>query len=558
MDARAGIDAVTLSVIRARLETVTDEMDVTMFRTALSPVIADSHDASHGLYHPRTGGSVAQGSHGHPIFVGVMSHAVAALIAHLGEAGPRPGDVYIANDPWITGTHVQDMKVIAPVFVDGVLLCYLAGTGHWTDVGGPVPGNWNPTAADFFSEGLRVPFCRIVAGGELQADLFNLILSNIRLADWAESDFRSELQVISMGARRMSELCAEFGREAVSGAIEQLIARTADMMRAEIAAIPDGDYAFRDHLDNDGITDAPLAIDLVARVRGDRLTLDFRGTSGRSAGPFNLSRPTFEAACFVALKHVFAELPANAGVMEAVSIEAPEDSFLTVSAPTAVGGYTEVSLRVIDTIFGALAAALPGLWGAAFDTVCSLVISGRHEGRVFVAFLYFGGGLGASRSGDGLNHGPSALSNSHIASVELVEARFPLRVREWSLRDNSGGAGEFRGGLGSVYAIELRCEEAVSFFVGDRAVYPPFGVRGGGAGAPTDLRYRLDGDYMTPALRSKADRVAMRRGDIVVLATPGGGGYGDPDRRAAAAIADDDLQGFAIAGAAPRQAVLRP
>jgi len=525
MPQREAIDPVTLSLIRARLETITDEMDVTMFRSALSPVIADSHDACHGIYHAHTGGAIAHGSHGHPIFVGIMSHAVQALIAKLAPLGVGSGDVYFTNDPWISGTHLQDMKAIAPVYVDGELFCFVAGAGHWTDMGGPVPGNWNPTAAEFHQEGLRVPFARIVAAGEMQSDVLAIVLANIRLADWAEADLRSELQVLAMGARRITQLCGEYGRERVAQAIDALLDRTADMMRAHIAAIPDGNYRFTDHLDNDGISDAPLPIDVTVRVRGERMTLDFSNTTSLGKGPFNLSRPTFEAACFVALKHVFADVPANAGVMESIDVVTAERSLLTVEAPTAVGGYTEVSLRVIDAIFGALAQAMPEkLWGCAFDTVCSLVISGKHKQKLFVTFLYFGGGLGASAEGDGLNHGPSALSNSYIASIELVEARFPLRVREWALRPGSGGDGEHRGGLGSVYCIELLCEEAVSFFVGDRAVFPPFGIEGGQPGALTELHYNLSGKRMLPTLLSKADRIGMRKGDTVTLSTPGGGG----------------------------------
>jgi len=539
------IDPVTLSVIRARLETITDEMDVTMFRSALSPVIADSHDVSHGIYHRTNGGTVAQGVHGHPIFVGIMSHAVRALISHVAETELRPGDVFLTNDPYITGTHLQDMKVVAPVFVGGKVFCYVAGSGHWTDVGGPVPGNWNPTAPTFYHEGLRVPFTRIVAQGRVQDDVLNMILANIRLADWAESDLRSQLQVLSIGAKRIAELCEEYGSDIVQLGIDELIRRAAAMMRRNILAIPDGTYSFNDYLDNDGIIPTPLKLSLDLVVKDDLLTLDFSRTTGVSRGPFNISRPTFEAACFVAIKHVFADVPPNAGVMDAVRIVAPVGSYLNVEAPIAVGGYTEVSLRVIDTVFGALAQAMPDrLWGASFGTVCSLVIAGIPPARPFVAFLYFGGGLGGSEESDGLNHGPSALSNSFIASVELAESRFPIRFHQWALRPNSGGDGRHRGGLGAVYEIELLEESAESFFIGDRAVFPPYGVNGGAPGSPTKLEYHLSGKLFSPPLFSKADRVPMVKGDVVTLFTPGGGGYGDPGDRLGSERQRDELAGY--------------
>ncbi len=539
------IDNVTLSVIRARLEVITDEMDLTMFRTALSPVIADSHDACHGIYHPVHGGTVAQGSHGHPIFVGAMARAVQHLLEQRAARDVQPGDVFLINDPYIAGTHVQDVKVIAPVFVEGEIVCYVGGCGHWTDIGGPAPGNWNPGANTIFQEGLRIPLVKVVAGGVLLQDVLDLVVANVRLPDWAASDLQSEIQVLSLGARGIRQLCDEYGAEVVGTAIDTLIDRSAAMLRQRIRDIPDGTYSFQDFLDNDGVSAEPLELNVDVLVRGDELTLDFSRTTRRGNGAYNISRSTLEAACFVAIKHIFADVPANAGVMQAVRIVTATESFLCAGWPAAVGAYTEVSLRVIDAVCGAMARAIPEqLWGCAFNTVASLVISGVHEGKTFVSFLYFGGGLGGGPRGDGMNHSASALSNSYIASVEMVEARFPLRFRQWALRPDSGGDGEFRGGLGSTYEVELLCEGAESFFVGERAVFPPYGVKGGGSGAPSVLTYHLGGADLVPPLKSKAERIVMKRGDRVTVRTPGGGGYGDPRRRPRSARELDRLLGY--------------
>jgi len=539
------IDSVTLSVIRARLEVITDEMDVTMFRTALSPVIADSHDACHGIYHPEHGGTIAQGSHGHPIFVGAMAHAVAHLIKRQGPEGVHPGDMFMINDPYISGTHVQDVKVIAPVFVDDKLFCWVGGCGHWIDIGGPAPGNWNPGAGSIFQEGLRIPLVKIVSGGVLQQDLLDLVTANVRLPTWAASDLQSEIQVLTIGVRGITQLCAEFGAGVVRTAVETLIKRSASMVRQRIAEIPDGTYSFDDHLDNDGLTPQPLALNVDVVVKGDSLTLDFSRTTDKGNGPYNISRATLEAACFVAIKHIFADVPANAGVMEAMRIVPSPGSFLSVEWPAAVGAYTEVSLRVIDTVMGAMAQAMPGqLWGCAFNTVSSLVISGEDQGKTFVTFLYFGGGLGGSPHADGMNHSASALSNSYIASAEMVESRFPLQFRQWALRPDSGGAGEYRGGLGSTYEVELTCDKAQSFFVGERGVFAPYGVMGGQPGALATLTYQLQGETMVPPLKSKAERIEMHRGDRVTVQTPGGGGYGQAGLRAEQARATDRLLGY--------------
>lgn len=540
------VDNVTLSVIRARLEVITDEMDVTMFRTALSPVIADSHDACHGIYHAEHGGTIAQGVHGHPIFVGAMAHAVAKLIELRPADDIKPGDMFLLNDPYISGSHVQDVKVIAPVFVDGRIICFVGGCGHWTDIGGPVPGNWNPGAVTIFQEGLRIPLVKIVCEGVLQKDILDIVVANVRLPTWASSDLQSEIQVLSIGARRIAELCAEFGTGTVRAAITTLIARTAKVMREHIAEIPNGTYSFTDYLDNDGKTAKPLELNVDVVITGDQITLDFSRTTDRGGGPYNISQPTFEAACFVALKHVFADIPANSGVMEPVKIVPPTGSFLSVEWPAAVGAYTEVSLRVVDTVIGALAKAIPErLWGCAFNIVGSLVISGKDQrGRTYVSFLYFGGGLGGSPRGDGMAHSASALSNSYIASVELAESRFPLQFRQWALRPGSGGDGEFRGGLGSIYEVELTGDSAESFFIGERAVVPPYGIMGGMSGALTELVYNLDGKDFVPPLKSKAENIRMLRGDRVTVKTPGGGGYGDPARRDPERRKRDQVFGF--------------
>ena len=282
---KEGIDSVTLSVIRARLEVITDEMDVTMFRTALSPVIADSHDACHGIYHPVHGGTVAQGAHGHPIFVGAMAHAVRHLLKARPAETLRPGDMFLINDPYIAGTHVQDVKVIAPVFVGGEIFCYVGGCGHWTDVGGPAPGNWNPGASTVFQEGLRIPLVKIMAEGVLQQDVLDVVVANVRLPSWAASDLQSEIQVLSIGARGIAQLCEEFGAPVVRAGIDTLIARTAQMVRQHIRDVPDGTYSFQDFLDNDGITAEPIELNVDVVVKGDEMTLDFSRTTQRGNGP---------------------------------------------------------------------------------------------------------------------------------------------------------------------------------------------------------------------------------------------------------------------------------
>lgn len=551
----AALDPVTLAVLKGRLEQIADEMDATLFRSAFNPIIAEAHDASHGLYHATTGETLVQGKSGLPIFVGAMSFAVKAVIDKFGDTGGiSEGDVFIFNDPYEGGTHLSDFKLVQPFYRDGKLFCFLASVGHWHDVGGNVPGNYNPVATESFQEGMMIPPVKLFSKGELRQDVIDIMQANSRLPGSLYGDLNGQINALRLGNDRLGALLGEYGADTVAGAMTELRDRAGQLMRSLIADMPDGRYSADDFLDNDGIVDEPLRIALDIVIEGETMTLDFSRTSPACAGPVNISRSTAIASCYVALKHVFKDVPANAGVLEPITFVIPDDSLLSVKAPKPVGGYTETILRIIDTVFVALSDAAPEMVnGCAYGTINALSLAGhRKNGQRWVMFSFFGGGHGGNPEGDGLNHGNAPISTATIPPMEILEAAYPVRFTQWALRPDSGGAGRHRGGLGAIYEIELLEEKADVFLFGERGRFAPHGVVGGGDAALNKFTYeQVDGTH-TPPMASKMVGIKLAQGQKVRLETPGGGGYGDVLERAPDAVAEDVRLGYVSADAAAK------
>lgn len=548
------IDPVTLAVLKGRLEQVADEMDATLFRTAFNPIIAEAHDASHGLYDAITGDTLVQGKSGLPIFVGVMAFAVRATIARAARGDLADGDVFIFNDPYDGGTHLSDFKLVRPYFHDGRVFCWLASVGHWHDVGGNVPGNYNPVASESFQEGVHIPPVKLVSAGRLNPDIVAILSCNSRQPNSLYGDLNGQINALDLGAKRLGELIAEYGAGTVAAAFAELRAMAARLMRANIAGLRDGTYSAEDFLDNDGIADRPLKIALDLTVKGDRLVMDFSRSAGPCAGPVNIARSTAIASCYVALKHIFRDVPANAGCLEPVEFVIPESSILAAKAPKPVGGYTETILRVIDVVFQALSSAAPErVNGCAYGTINALSLAGyRRDGRRWVMFSFFGGGLGGNPEGDGLNHGNAPISTATIPPVEILEAAYPVMFTRWALRPDSGGPGRHRGGLGAIYELELLEEQADVFLFGERGRFAPPGVAGGKPGALNRFHYPQGGEWKSPPMASKMVGISITRGERLRLETPGGGGYGDPRERSPDAVRRDVRLGYLTAEAARR------
>ena len=546
------MDPVTLAILKGRLEQIADEMDATLFRSAFNPIIAEAHDASHGIYDAITGETLVQGKSGLPIFVGVMAFAVKAVIDKVArDGGLEDGDVYIFNDPYDGGTHLSDFRLVKPIYRNEEVFCYLASVGHWHDVGGNVPGNYNPEATECFQEGMLIPPVKLFSAGVLNSDIVDILSSNSRLPNSLYGDMNGQINALDLGKQRLNDLLDHYGEDNIKKALSLLKMRADRMMRDHLSALPNGTISVEDFLDNDGVNDVALRLAVDMTIEDERLIIDFSRSSPACAGPVNISRSTTIAASYVALKHIFTDVPANAGVLQPVDFIIPEDSFLSVRAPKPVGGYTETILRLIDVLFQAFEHIAPErVNGCAYGTINALSIAGhRKNGSRWVMFSFFGGGHGGHPEGDGLNHGNAPISTATIPPLEILEAAYPVAFTQWALRPNSGGAGKHRGGLGAIYEIELLEKSATAFLFGERGKFPPPGVVNGGPGAVNKFYYDSDDDdainnKKSPPLVSKITGIKLRKGQRVRLETPGGGGYGKPADRLQHLIDNDMAQGY--------------
>lgn len=535
------IDPVTFAVVRGSLEQIADEMDLHLIRAALSPILSETNDCAHGFYDPASGEMIAQGGYGLPLFLANMQFTVQAVIRAAAEDGGfGDGDIWITNDPYLSGTHLQDTVLVAPYYSGGELVTLMACTGHLMDVGGSVPGGWVPTAREIHQEGFLIPPVRLQDSGRFNHALLRTILANSRLAEQMQGDLAAMANVFAVGRRGLDALLAKFGLPAVRACIADMMVRSETQMRAVLRDIPDGTYRFEDYFDNDGVEDRRLTVALAARIAGDRLTLDFTGTSPIAAGPMNISAGTAKSMCLVALRHLFPDLPVNGGSFRPVGFAIPEGCLLNARYPAPVGGTTDVTHRVLDVLFGCLAQAVPERTPAApHGTTGVVTFSGRKaNGAFYVAVFPYPGGYGGSAVSDGLVNGTAPGSMAKFMSIEMSEHRYPLRFDRFAIREGSGGAGRHRGGCGTEYSITALSDCVVSV-LGDRVDHPPFGIAGGHPAAPNRVRFVTGGREWTPDLRSKAEKIALKAGDRVEVASPGGGGFGDPRDRNPAAVARD-------------------
>ena len=550
------IDPVTLAVVRGSLEQIADEMDLHLIHAAISPIISETNDCAHGIFDPETGETIAQGRYGLPVFLANMQFTTQNVVELAkAQGGFKPGDVWVLNDPYIGGTHLQDTQLVAPYFVDGELFALFASTGHLMDVGGGVPGGWAPRAQSIHQEGTVIPAVKLYDGGKLNEGLVSMIRANSRLPDEIAGDLSAMANVFGVAKRGLDQLVSRYGTEKLRQCIEEMIARSEKQMRSYIAEIPDGTYRFDDYIDNDGIDDEPLKVSLAVTVKGSDMHFDFTGTSKTAKGPVNLSANTTKSSCYVAMKHLFPEVPVNGGAFRPAHFTLPSGTILSAEYPTAVGGYLEPLGRVIDVVFGALVQAMPERTPAApFGTIGVCTVGGRHPdtGNFFVGVFPYPGGYGASKASDGLVHGTPPQSMANFVSLEMSEHRYPLRFDYFRMREDSGGAGARRGGCGSEYRFTAWAD-CVTTVLGDRVDYPPFGVAGGKPAEPNKVEFHTGGKTWVPEMRSKYENASLHAGDGLHACSPGGGGFGDPLERDPAEIEQDLNLGYVSRARAERE-----
>lgn len=539
------IDTTTLTVITNGLQQVCNEMDITIERTSLCPIVSESRDRSSGLYDVN-GELIAQGETGLPLFVGSMQFAVEAALSEIDEW--HEGDIVMINDPYTSGTHLMDMKLVKPVFVNGEIFCFLADTAHWTDIGGMVPGGFAPTATEVFQEGIRVPPIKLYERGVLLEGLRKLLMSNIRIPHEREADLRAQLSAMTVGEIRLRAIFDKYGVGEVREAIDELATRSEAQMRDMIETIPDGTYRHVEHLDSDGVEQEPLVCQLEITVAGDEIGFDFSGSSPPVKGPLNTSYAATASAIYLYMKHVFPEVPNNGGCFRPLNVHRAIGTFLDAEYPRAVSGCaSEVTVRIGDTMLAALQPVLPDRIGAATSgTICNFTVAGYDEKRErpFIMFCFTGGGYGGHRTGDGLTNAPSPISIARTSPVEVLENQNPVVFERYGLREGSAGTGEFRGGFGVNISVRLLAEDAKSTVLADRGRFAPSGAMGGENAAKTQIEWVLEGERFVPPHTTKCTGVTMKRGDRLEVRSPGGGGYGKIEDRDPAAVEKDRLEQY--------------
>ncbi|MEE2805093.1 MAG: hydantoinase B/oxoprolinase family protein [Pseudomonadota bacterium] len=545
------IDPITLEVVTEGLISVVREMRATVFLTARSVAIYEARDFSCGLFDAK-GQVVAQsediGSHVVP-----LPWSVESSLALLGD-DLSPGDVIVMNDPYLGGTHLNDVTLIYPVFHDGELVFFPAVREHWADVGGAVPGSMSGSATEIYQEGLRIPPVKLVEQGEINHAAMEILLSNMRVRDERIGDFNSGLAACRTAERRIRELIERYDITTLLSGVERNLERSETRMRAQIEKLPDGEYFYEDYLETFGSPPdyrlEPLLLPLRLSVKGEMLTADFTGAAPQAPAPVNSTLAVTAASVFITLKSMFDPTQAlNHGSFRPVSVIAPKGTIVNVTHPAPAGSHGEIRKRVIATMLGALAHACPELSSADIHrTSFHNLIGGidSETGKEYVHYEWASGGNGAFLENDG----PSSMAAIDwgdlctVQSAEVMETRYPLHVQWTKQAMDSGGPGRTRGGLGTRRALQLTRGQASYSLLSDGAVVPPFGILGGQSAAPVGSYVHQNGQDLPFPTPGKIGGHPVTSGEIIVLQSAGGGGYGDPLSRDPAVVLEDIEEGY--------------
>lgn len=551
------LDAITIGVIRSHLVSVAREMGVTLRQTAYSNIFNEGSDFSCGVFDHR-GRLWAQGEF-LPIHLGALQFAVREAIEEVGIASFEEGDAVLLNDPYRGGTHLPDLTAITPIFNAGTIIAFAANRAHHADIGGTVAGSFYSKATENFQEGLRIPPIRFVRKGAIDPDLMEMILNNVRVPREMRGDLEAQISANRTAVTRTVALCERYGVETVQRAADEICNQSEKRMRAIIAGWPDGAWSAEDVLDNDGINPETIPVRVIATVAGDTLTLDFSGTAEQAAGPVNSVRGMTASATFLAVQAAAdPTIPANDGAYRPIEIIAPEGSLLNPRFPAPCTGGNETSHRIVNVVQKALAQLPMGPHVIAGDHGSSnnlLISSVDEETREFsVFFSYPEGGWGALDEKDGESALFSIVGNCKNMPAEALELHFPLRLLRYELRQDTGGPGRRRGGLGTRRDYEVLADSATLSFVADRCVVGANGLAGGQPGGPgAYLVDRGEGaELASPEFVSKGTQIPLREGDVVSQCTAGGGGYGEPKERARDDVTNDLRLGYISATAAAK------
>jgi N-methylhydantoinase B len=513
------LDAVTLEVLRNQLAGIAEEMGQVLIHGAYSPNIKERQDCSTALFDAE-GRMVAQAEH-IPVHLGAMPEAVDVVL----ERDPKPGEAYVLNDPFTGGTHLPDVTIVAPIDIDGGIIGYGVTRAHHGDIGGMTPGSMPAGATEIYQEGVRLPAVKLVENGEINDDVLSLILANVRNPDERRADLRAQLAANDRAGKRVAELIDDHGYDTVTEAFDAVIDYSRERVESELAEIPNGVYEADDALEGDGITDDEIPIKVTVTVDGTAVDVDFSGTANQVTGNMNAPLAVAKSAVYFVVRAVTdPDIPPTEGCYQPVSVRVPEGSLLDPSHPAAVvGGNVETSQRVTDVVLSAFAEAVPERVPAQGQGTMNNLIIGSRDASGFTYYETIGGGFGGRPCRDGMDGVQVGMTNTLNTPIEALEAEYPMRVERYALRDGSGGAGRYRGGLGITRSVTVETDATVSLLT-ERRRLAPSGLRGGENGATGENR--IGGKSVSAKTTADIDA-----GTTVTVKTPGGGGYGDPAER---------------------------
>lgn len=548
-------DAIAMEIFSNRMLSITENMAIHMMRSSYSAQIKERRDFSVGIFDAR-GRLIAQGTH-IPIHLGSLLGSVEALLERYRVTDMVEGDAFVCNDPYLAGgTHIPDVSVVTPVFIDGKVAAFAANIGHHSDLGGSVPGSISPDSRSIFEEGLRLPIIRLARAGEIDEDLLNLIAANSRIPDERKLDLKVQVAVNVRGGDEARALFLRMGVDQAEKAIEDVFAYTAERLRRRISALATGKHRFQTWLDDDGTGSEPVPIVVTVTTGGNALHIDLEGTGPQAKGAFNVPASALRATIYYCVKALLdPELMPNSGMFEAVTISAPKGSIANPNFPAATGVRSNTCQKIAGAVFGAFRELLPAdrLIASSNDLLPSFFFSGTKPdtGRFYVSAETMGGGSGARTNNDGMDAVHVHITNSLNLPTEALENEFPLLCEEYGLAADSGGAGRQRGGLGIVRQLRVLENETVFSARSDAYINGAKGIYGGLTGGLSAVT-RNPGRNDEEALSTKVPNLVLKAGDSIRMQTPGAGGFGPTSERPPEQIGIDIRNGVVTRAAAER------
>lgn len=535
---------VTTEIIRNALNSAAEEMNESLARSAFSPIIYEMKDCSVGIFNENA--ELLGQSSGLPMFLGNLDECINITTDYIGGKDKyQPGDIYILNDSYMAGTHLNDMTVISPIFYKNELVAFVANRAHWLDIGAKDPG-YPMDATEIYQEGIRIPPTKIYDAGKPRKDVIDIITGNSRFRDSALGDLNAQIAACRTGEKRIKEIIDKHGLGTVRRSIVDIFKQSEIMDREMIKSIPDGIYEEEGFLDNDGVTDDPVRVKVKVTVKGENLTIDLTGSSEQRQGMTNCGLAQTVSACRVAFKHLISpNSPVTGGNFKTMDIIVPEKTIFSAQEPAACGWYFTSLGLLIDLIIKALSPVLREQCAAAHYGDSMVITFAGHDNRVDAPFLYVeptAGGWGAFSSNDGqsglINNANGDFKN---LPIEVLEDKYPLKVNQYGLRSNSGGAGQNRGGLGIVKEYEVLTDGTTLYLWFERSITPAWGLFDGKSALPPKVTVHSDNSSETML---KVNAKSVSRGDKVVVETGGGGGFGHPFDRTPERVLDDVIDGY--------------